>query len=95
MQITFTMLIFALLGTAVGIVIVANFFFYAMIGEVNGRSGPNEQLGMFGVNVRILEVFRRHKALFPTSSKRTWMLTLAVVGIGVFFLGIALGIAYS
>src|SRR5262249_6068555 len=61
-------------------IVVANFVFYAILGEVNGRRGPQEQIGMLFVNVKSFEVVRLHKEFFPASRKRTAMYIIASLG---------------
>jgi hypothetical protein len=51
--------------------ILANITFYTVLGEVNGRRDPQEQISMFLVDIRVPEVMRLHKQLFPDSKKRT------------------------
>jgi hypothetical protein len=85
-QLTVRILPMVLFCLGVSLIIIANFIFYAILGEVNGRRGQQEQIGMLFVNVRSFEVLRLHKDLFPTSRKRTSMI---VAG----FLGLALGLA--
>lgn len=72
--------------TAVSLVVIANFVFYTILGEVNGKRSPNEKISMLFVNVRLFEVIRIHKQLFPGSRKPIAMYAL-------FALGIALGFA--
>jgi hypothetical protein len=66
--------------TGVTFIVIANFIFYTILGEVNGRRGPNEQFGLLFVNVRSFEVVRLHKELFPDSSKRIAMYVIAFLG---------------
>jgi hypothetical protein len=71
---------------AVFLIVMANIVFYSMLGEVNGKRSPNNQISMLFVNVRFFEVIRIHKELFPNSRKP--LATLALAG-----LGIALGLS--
>jgi len=82
------------MGTAVGLIVTAGFYFYAMIGEINGRSAPNDQIGMLVVNARLFQILRRHKELFPGSSKRSWMMALAFAGIIIWIGSLAVSAAH-
>ena len=65
-------------------ILLANFIFATILGEVNGRRGPQEQISMLFVNVRFFEVVRLHKELFPESRKRTVMYVFAALGFAAF-----------
>ena len=54
-------------------IIMANFIFATIFGEVNGRRVPHEKISMLFVNIRFFEVLRLHKKLFPASQKCTAM----------------------
>jgi len=68
-------------GTGIGMVILANFVFYAILGEVNARSPAAQRISMFGVNTKLFLVMRRHAQLFPRSRKRLHMIVLFVAGL--------------
>jgi len=61
--------------------------FYAILGEVNGKRAPQEQIGMLFVNVRSFEVVRLHKGLFPTSRKRVIIFILGALGFALILIG--------
>jgi hypothetical protein len=58
---------------------------------VNGKRSPAGHISMTFVNVRLYEVIRLHRQLFPSSRKRVIAVTLAICGIAlvlsVMFLG--------
>jgi hypothetical protein len=64
----------------VSCIVIANFIFYTILGEVNGKRGQANQIAMLFVNVRSFEVVRLHKEFFPKSQKRTAMYIVAFVG---------------
>ena len=64
--------------------------FYAILGEVNGKRAPQEQIGILFVNVRSFEVVRIHKGLFPASQKRVVMNILEGLGIALFLIAFLL-----
>ena len=68
---------------ATSAIIAANFVFYTILGEVNGKREPQEQISMFFVNARFPEVVGLHKKLFPNSRKRTLMYALDIAGFGL------------
>jgi hypothetical protein len=74
-----------LFGTAVFFIVMANIVFYSMLGEVNGKRPQNEQISMLFVNIKLFEVIRIHKQLFPASRKPTMMFALAGIGIACGF----------
>jgi hypothetical protein len=76
-----------LLCIAISLIVVANMIFYSILGEVNGKRAPQEQIGMLFVNVRSFEVVRIHKGLFPTSRKRVVMFILAGLGFALILIG--------
>jgi hypothetical protein len=57
-------------GTGIGLVILANFLFYMILGEVNGRSRVEDRISAFGVNTKVMLVLKRHAELFPDSRLR-------------------------
>jgi hypothetical protein len=68
-------------SSAVFLVVLANFVFYSILGEVNGKRSEQEQISMLLVGPRLFEVFDLHRNLFPASRKRAVALVLAVSGI--------------
>jgi|HubBroStandDraft_1064217.scaffolds.fasta_scaffold458106_1 hypothetical protein len=66
-------------------IVTANFIFYAILGEVNGRRNRNEQISMLFVNIKSFEVVRLHTELYPDSQKRTAMYVIAAVGFALMF----------
>ena len=81
MQVTNMVIVSGIVFCAgVSCIVIANFIFYTILGEVNGRRAANEQIGMLFVNVRSFEVVRLHKELFPKSKKRTAMSAVAILG---------------
>lgn len=67
---------------------IANFIFYEILGEVNGRRKQDEQISIVFVNLRSFEVMRLHKELYPVSRKR---LAMYVCG----FSGFAFGLVFA
>jgi hypothetical protein len=80
-----------LLCSGIFFIVMANITFYSILGEVNGRRDPKEQISMFFVSVRAFEVMRIHKQLFPASKKRATVYLLEtlgfVLGFSIFFFG--------
>src|SRR6266487_1564394 len=74
------MAILVLFATGVSLVIAANFIFYLLVGEVNGRSSPDEQISPYFVNIKFLYVWRRHARLFPDSRRRFQFACFAAAG---------------
>jgi hypothetical protein len=81
-------------GTGVGLVILANFVFYVMLGEVNARSPSDQQISMFGVNTKLFSIMRRHAELFPHSRKRVQMMTFFCAGAAIAVAGFAIAVAH-
>jgi len=80
MPLNVSFLSIAVFCLGVSCILFANFLFYSILGEVNGRRKEEEQIGMLFVNVRSFEVVRLHKELFPGSKKRTSMYIIAIIG---------------
>ena len=76
----YAVVIVALLVLGTSLIIAANMFFYAILGEVNGTRPSEEQTGMFGVNVKYNRILRTHSQLFPESKKRAQMKLLGLGG---------------
>lgn len=72
---------YILFTAGVGLVILSSFFFYTILGEVNGRLPIDEQISMFGVNTKVFAVLRQHAQLFPSSRKRSQMLWIMAGGL--------------
>jgi hypothetical protein len=70
---------------AISAVIAANFIFYTILGEVNGKRGPQEQISMLFVNARLFEVVALHRMFFPSSRKPAIMYATGIAGIGLGF----------
>jgi hypothetical protein len=91
MQINIPILPAALFAIAVFLVVMANIVFYSILGEVNGKRSPDKQISMLFVNVKLYEVIRLHKELFPASRKRIAAVVLAgsgvALGLSIFVLG--------
>ena len=65
----FSMLILSLFGVA-SLIIVANIFFYSILGEVNAALPPHRQTSMIGVSIKYRNILMLHTLLFPESKKR-------------------------
>ena len=76
-------------------VVMANLIFAVILGEVNGRREPDEQISMLFVNIRSFEVLQLHKELYPHSQKRTAMYLVAVVGFALMFGAVASGVRFG
>jgi len=72
---------------------IANAVFYTILGEVNARSAPDEQIGMFWTSFQLFSVVRRHAKIFPESGKRRLMWGFAISGVVVFLVFCVLGLA--
>jgi hypothetical protein len=70
---------------ATSALIAANSIFYAILGEVNGKRGPQEQISMLFVNARLFEVVGLHRKFFPNSRKPIAMYATGVAGIALMF----------
>jgi len=81
----------AVFCVAVSCVLTANFIFYVILGEVNGRMAPGKQISMLFVSVRYFEVVSLHRDLFPSSRKRVVMTVVGATGLmsmlTAFFMG--------
>lgn len=71
---------------ASSLVLLANLVFYTILGEVNGKRGPQDQISMFFVDARFFEVLKLHRKYFPDSKKTLWVYTTSILG---FVLGFA------
>ena len=60
--------------------ILGSFFFYAILGEVNGRLPIDERISIFGVNTKVFAVLRQPAQLFPSSRKRSQVLWIIAGG---------------
>ena len=70
----------------VGLVLLSNFVFHVMLGEVNGRSSPDKQISMWGMDiVKFMRVWDEHHRLYP-ESRKDWHV------VGFFLLGLALSL---
>jgi hypothetical protein len=67
-------------------VIAANVWFYSMANEVNKRLPKNAQIDA-GMRHNMYEVLRLHAEMYPESSKRWQMWTLALTGFALMFGG--------
>jgi hypothetical protein len=83
----------SLFSLGVGLVIVANFVIYMVIGEINARSGTDQQIGMFFLQTKTAEILRRHRELFPESPKRRRMVILGVTGVALIFAGFLVAVS--
>ncbi len=71
MQIIFyPLLILSLFAMGVSLIVIANMFFYTILGEVNGTLPPDKHISMMGVNVKFRRILHLHAQLFPDSKKR-------------------------
>jgi uncharacterized membrane protein YdcZ (DUF606 family) len=70
----------ALFISGIALVIVANFMTSAIVEEINARSSSNRQIGLFFVQFKMDEIFRRHRDLFPDSGKRRWSTIIGILG---------------
>lgn len=74
------------------LVIVSNFLFFAVIGEINARLPPNEKaISMFFVRVSIEKIYRKHRELFPESRKLLATNIVGAFGMILGFVGFAIG----
>jgi len=69
---------------AATLLMVGNFIFYTVLGEVNGRSPADRQISMWFVNTKMFFVLERHRELFPESRKRGLMRWCVAVGLLLF-----------
>lgn len=72
--------IVSLLVVGTSLIIIANMFFYTILGEVNATQPSNQQISMLGVNIKYGRVLRTHSQLFPQSAKRKQMKLLGLGG---------------
>jgi hypothetical protein len=79
-------------AVGVALLVVSNMLFYAILGEVNGRSTPDERISVIGVNVRFFEVLRRHQSFCPRSRLRLAVKTTATLGIALLMAAFIAGI---
>jgi hypothetical protein len=81
MQLTiYSFIILLLFGVGVSLLLIANMFFYTILGEVNGRLPQDQHISMVGVNLKYGRVLRLHAELFPRSIKRQRMKLLGLGG---------------
>ena len=75
-------LIVLLLTSALGfaIVVVANYFFYLILCDVNGASDADQQIRYWRVGTKSLRIVKRHRELFPESRRRLQWGWLGAVG---------------
>jgi hypothetical protein len=93
MQITFFLILILLLfGSSITLIILANMYFYTILGEVNGRLPADRRIGMLGVNVKYGRVLLLHSEFFPDSKKRQ---ELKLLWWGGFLLGGIAFLAYA
>jgi hypothetical protein len=85
------LVIFLGLGCATGLIIVGNFVFYSILGEINGKSSEGQQISIWGVNVRAFMVLKRHTEFFPQSRKRAQMWGYFVAGLLLFLSTLLVG----
>jgi len=65
-----TVLAASLFAIGVSLIVFANVVFYAILGEVNGKLPPDQQIRLIGVNVKYARVLHLHSDLYPQSKKR-------------------------
>ena len=88
MPTAYPIIILTLLASGVGLIILANMMFYAILAETNRSLPPDQRISTVGVNVKYGRVLQMHAQLFPESKKRRRM---KLLGFGGFLLG---GIAF-
>jgi len=71
-------------GTAC--IITANIIFYGILGEVNSKLPPDQQIDFLFVNLKSFDIVRRHAGLFPGSQKRKRMFIWAGAGFALLLL---------
>jgi hypothetical protein len=75
--------IFVCIGTSFAV--SSNIVIFAILGEVNGKVSPSERIGFLFLGLRLDDVFRKHKELFPDSRKRvTAIILFALAAVSMF-----------
>lgn len=92
--IVYPVAILSLIGIGVSLAVIANMLFYRLLGEVNGKRSPKEQISMVAVNLKLGRVLRIHTELFPESKKRQQMKRLFLTGFLLMAGGFIIGIVH-
>ncbi len=90
----FPFLILFTCGTGIGLIMVANLFFYTILGEVNAKAPTEQQISMFFANVKFFDVLRQHAKFYPNSRKRIQMMVFLVAGFSAAIVGLVAGVAH-
>ena len=72
-----------LIITGAVLVFVANFMTFAIVEEINDRSSSDQQISMFFIQLKMGEIFRRHRELFPNSKKRRRSTIIGIAGLAM------------
>ncbi len=88
MKLSLPSLVFiASFSVAISLIIMANMWSYAILGEVNGRRSKEDQIGMFWISLKMGQILRLHAQLYPDSPKRKQMWAFAFTGFAFLFGG--------
>ena len=79
------------LVSAIGLILISNFVFYRILGEVNRSTPADQQTILSRLGLDFFGVLRSHRKLFPQSAKRRQMWSFQIAGFALLLLTIFMG----
>jgi hypothetical protein len=80
----------ALLIAGVGLVVLSNFLFFAMVSEINAISKPEDQVDLFFANTKMGQIIERYGELRPNSRRGRHLYIAGIGGLALAFVAFLL-----
>ena len=83
----------ALVVSAATCLVLANSYFFEILGEVNAKS--EMKMSRLGINLRLFDILDRHRELYPASNKRSRANQWTFAGFGLLAMAVVVNVVYA